>query len=198
MKWGLKSSTQKASMHPQSLSKKKKKNERDERWVEGEEESSRVELPACWLMLIRRLINYQRNVLRGSISSSSSSKQRQLHVATCGNSVWHATFCCCLDICNGARKKIYIAFRRMRQGSPRRRRRWWWCWWGGSARRKSLACGRGSGRVSATINVTICDLCLAPASLTLWYLEFLRAHPVRSGDRRWQTSPWSDADDDCI
>lgn len=32
---------------------------------------------ACWLMLIRRLINYQQNVLRGS-----SSKQRQLQVAT--------------------------------------------------------------------------------------------------------------------
>lgn len=35
-------------------------------------------------------------------------------LASCGNSVWHATFCCCLDICNGAHKKIYIAFRRMR------------------------------------------------------------------------------------
>lgn len=32
--------------------------------------------------------------------------------------------------------------------------------------------GREVGR-SATINVTICDLCLAPAWLTLWYLEFL-------------------------
>lgn len=54
--------------------------QRDEmRWGRSSSSSSRrLELSqaACWLMLIRRLINYQQNVLRGS------SKQRQLQVAT--------------------------------------------------------------------------------------------------------------------
>lgn len=124
-------------------------------------------------------------------------------LASCGNSVWHATFCCCLDICNGAHKKIYIAFRRMRQGSAQTSssmvmmlmRRL-----GTSEELRRGQAVRFGG--SATINVTICDLCLAPAWLTLWYLEFLWAHPVlrsvRSGDQRWQPSPSVDADDDCI
>lgn len=180
-------------------------DERDKmRWGRSSS-STRIESSqaACWLMLIRRLINYQQNVLRGS-----SSKQRQLQVAT-GNWQVVATlsgmlrFVVVLTYAMARTKKFTLHLDGCDKAARRHRRRWWWCWWGGSARRKSFVGGqavRFGG--SATINVTICDLCLAPAWLTLWYLEFLWAHPVlrsvRSGDQRWQPSPSVDADDDCI
>lgn len=180
-------------------------DERDKmRW--GRSSSSRrieSSQAACWLMLIRRLINYQQNVLRGS-----SSKERQLPVAT-GNWQVVATlsgmlrFVVVLTYAMARTKKFTLHLDGCDKAARRHRRRWWWCWWGGSARRKSFVGGQ-AGRFggSATINVTICDLCLASAWLTLWYLEFLWAHPVlrlvRSGDQRWQPSPSVDADDDCI
>lgn len=60
--------------------------------------------------------------------------------------------------------------------------------------------GREAGR-SATINVTICDLCLAPAWLTLWYLEFLSERSIlfaaEIAEHRHEEES-DDADDDCI
>lgn len=179
--------------------------DRDKMWWGRSSSGRRIESSqaACWLMLIRRLINYQQNVLRGS-----RSKQRQLQVAT-GNWQVVATlsgmlrFVVVLTYAMARTKKFTLHLDGCDKATRRHRRRWWWCWWGGSARRKSFVGGQ-AGRFggSATINVTICDLCLAPAWLTLWYLEFLWAHPVlrsvRSGDQRWQPSPSVDADDDCI